>query len=88
MRTTVTLSDDVFAALKETAHRTGKPFKQVVDEMIRAGLAASLRPRPKRYRLRPAHLGGVLPGIDIDRALGLADALEEAEIARKLGLRK
>ncbi|MCK6685645.1 MAG: DUF2191 domain-containing protein [Thermoanaerobaculia bacterium] len=88
MRTTVTLADDVFTALKETAHRTGKPFKQVVDEAIRAGLAASRRPRPKRYRLVPAHLGGVLPGIDLDRALGLADDLEDTEIARKLALRK
>lgn len=88
MRTTVTLADDVFAALKEMAHRTGKPFKQVVDATIRAGLAASRRPRPRRYRLRPAHMGGVLPGVNLDRALALADAAEEAEIASKLGLRK
>ena len=40
MRTTLTLDEQIAKALKEVAHRTGKPFKQVVNEALRAGLAA------------------------------------------------
>ncbi len=89
MRTTLTLDDDITAALKETAYRTGASFKAVVNNTLRLGLAAlDAPPKAKRYRLEPAALGGVLPGIDLDKALSLADALEDEGIARKLELRK
>ena len=45
-------------------------------------------PRTKRYRIHPTSLGGVMPGIDLNKALRLADALEDAAIARKLEERK
>jgi hypothetical protein len=38
--------------------------------------------------LKPVSLGGVLSGSDLDKALALADALEDREIARKLEMRK
>ncbi len=89
MRTTLTLDDRLARDLKEIAHRSGKPFKVVVNEALRAGLAATqTRRKPKRFRLRPASLGGVLPGIDLDKALAIADLLEDQEIRRKLELRK
>jgi hypothetical protein len=75
--------------LKVLAHRSGKPFRRVVNETLQAGLAAAESPpRARRYRLRPVSLGGVMPGIDLTKALRLADALEDDEIARKLELRK
>lgn len=89
MRTTLTLDDRIAKALKDAAHRAGKPFKQVVNETLRAGIAAgraSVKARP--YRLKPASLGGVLPGVNLQKALRLADALEDEEIARELALRK
>lgn len=77
MRTTLTLEEDVAAALKETAYRTGRSFKAAVNDTLRAGLASTeAPPRPRRYRIKPASLGGVLPGIDLDKALQLADSLE------------
>lgn len=89
MRTTLTLEDRIARDLKQLAHRSGKPFKIVVNETLRAGLAAKQEIRPKKhYRLRPASLGGVLPGINLDKALTIADALEDEEVARKLDLRK
>ena len=89
MRTTLTLDEHIAKALKSAAHRSGKPFKQVVNETLRAGLAAADRPaRPRTYRIKPASLGGVLPGIHLDKALALADALDDQEIARKLAQRK
>jgi hypothetical protein len=88
MRTTLTLDDRVARALKAIAHRAGKPFKQVVNETLQAGLAARETPRPRRYRVKPVSLGGALPGIDLTKVLRLAAALEDEEIARKLELRK
>lgn len=89
MRTTLTLDDQIAKALKSAAHRSGKPFKQVVNETLRAGLAVrqssgELRP----YRLKPVSLGGLLPGLNLEKALRLADALEDQEIARKIALRE
>ena len=89
MRTTLTLDEQIARALRNAAHRTGKPFKQVVNETLRAGLVASDAPaKPRRYRIRAASLGGVMPGVDLRKALRLADALEDEEIARELALRK
>jgi hypothetical protein len=89
MRTTITLEDQIAKALKNTAHRTGKPFKQVVNETLRAGLrAGEAAGKPRPYRIKPVSLGGVMPGVDIRQALRLADALEDEEIARKLMSRK
>lgn len=89
MRTTLTLDERIAKALKDAAHRTGKPFKQIVNETLRAGLVAGHAPaKARRYRVKPASLGGVMPGIDLRKALRLADALEDEEMARKLALRK
>ena len=89
MRTTLTLDDELARALKKRAFETGRSFKAVVNEALRAGLAAGQAPPAARpYRLKPASLGGVRPGIDLDRALGLADALEDGELARKLEQRR
>jgi hypothetical protein len=89
MRTTLTLDEQIAKALKNAAHRTGKPFKQVVNEALRAGLAARhASAKARRYRLKPAALGGVIGNVDLHKALQLADALEDREIARKLSLRK
>jgi hypothetical protein len=88
MRTTLTLDDRIAKALKTLAHRSGKPFKQIVNETLQSGLTVREKPTPRPYRLKPASLGGVLPGINLDRALRLAAALEDEEISRELALRR
>jgi hypothetical protein len=88
MRTTLTLDDDVAADLRRLARKTGRPFKVVVNDALRAGIRARQAPAAKRYRLEPASLGGVSPGVDLDRALQLADALDDEALARKLEMRK
>jgi hypothetical protein len=89
MRTTLTIDERLARDLKEIARRSGKTFKQVVNETLHAGLRAQKKPpKARRYRLKPASLGQPLPGIDLDKALQLADALEDVEIARKLEMRK
>jgi hypothetical protein len=88
MRTTLTIDDTIVKALKDLAHRSNKPFKQVVNETLRAGLSAAATRGRRRYRLKPARLGGVLAGINLDKALALADAIEDQELALTMQLRK
>ena len=63
-------------------------MKHVVNEALRAGLVARQRPAPRRYRLTPVSLGGVVAGVDLDKALRLAEAIEDDATARKLEMRK
>lgn len=62
MRTTLTLDSDVAARLKAAAK--GRPFKVVVNEALRAGLAALERRAPARkpHRTRGLDLGPSLVG--------------------------
>ena len=60
----------------------------MVNETLQAGLTAEGARKPQPYRLKPVRLGGVMPGVDIHKALRLAAALEDEEIARELELRK
>jgi hypothetical protein len=85
MRTTLTIDDHLARDLKELAHRSGKPFKVVVNEALQAGLiAGGVRRRPKPYRLTPASLGKVRDDVNLDKALAVADALEDEALAGKL----
>jgi hypothetical protein len=63
MRTTLTLDDDVAAKLK--AEAKGRPFRVVVNEALRAGLAALRQKRVasrSSYRTRGFNLGPSLVG--------------------------
>jgi hypothetical protein len=86
MRTTVTLDQDVAAALREVARERGVSFKMALNESVRAGLGGSAR-SARRYRM-PTRRMGVRGGVDLDSALRLAGELEDAESVRKLQLRK
>ncbi|MDQ3991474.1 MAG: ribbon-helix-helix protein, CopG family [Actinomycetota bacterium] len=85
MRTTVAIDPDLEARLREMARERGISFKEALNTALRAGLAARSDARP--YRLRPRPMG-LRPGIDLDRALRLASALEDEETVRKLEQRK
>lgn len=82
---TLTIDDQLAADLERLALDTNRSFRKVVNDTLRAGLRAGPTPTG-RYRLRPARLGGVRAGIDPDRALRVADALEDDEIQRALEL--
>ena len=78
MRTTLTIDYQLATALKDVAHQSNKSFKEVVNETLRAGLEAkktSGKARP--YRLKPVSMGPVGSKFNLDKALQLADALED-----------
>ena len=47
MRTTLTIDDGIARALKDLVHRSNKPFEQVVNETLRAGLSAPAASKSK-----------------------------------------
>ena len=74
MRTTLTLDADIWMRLKELAEERSVSFKEILNSTLRAGLAASPPAAPPfKVRAKPM---GVRPGIDLSRALRLADDLE------------
>lgn len=85
MRTTLTLDDRLAKALKKTAHESGKTLKTVVNETLRAGLAAGRTiTKPKPYQVKPVSLGEVRQGLDLNKALRIADQMEMQETTRAL----
>jgi hypothetical protein len=82
MRTTLTIDEDVAAKLRELAHRRKLPFKEVVNAVLRRGLAAQA-PRavsPRRFRVN-AFASPFRPGVDPVKLNQLNDELE----ARRFG---
>lgn len=82
MRTTVTIDPDVERMLRRAVRERGQSFKTVLNSALRHGL--SHKAKPKRFRQPTAHMGQPAPGVNLTKALALADALEDAEIIREL----
>lgn len=77
MRTTLTLDDDVAAKLKAEARRTGKPFKQTVNEALRRALATPRSAPPRKaFKVATRDLGLLRPGLSLD---SVADLIEQVE---------
>ena len=88
MRTTLTVDDALILDLRATASTRGMSLKQLVNEALRAGLDALQEPRRRELYRCPTFSMGDPAGIDLDRALHVAAALEDEEVLRKLALRK
>ncbi len=77
MRTTITLDDDVAAKLKGETRRTGKPFKQLVNDLLRLALNRPRSSRPREpFQIVARDLGDLRPGLDLDN---VSELLEHAE---------
>lgn len=83
MRTTLTLDDDVAAFLKEQCRLHNKPFKQMVNEVLRRGMTpVTGGAEVPEFRVVP-NPSGLLPGIDPQKLNQLYDQLEiEAFVTR------
>jgi hypothetical protein len=76
VRTTVTLDRDVAERLKAEVRRSGRSFKEVVNELLRRGLAMRREREPLRPFVVQARPLGVRPGLDYDRTSELVEHLE------------
>jgi len=76
VRTTITLDDDVAGGLKAEVRRSGRSFKEVVNELIRLGLAARRERRPLRRFTVKARSLGLRPSLDYDKTSELVEQLE------------
>jgi len=78
VRTTLTLDEDVASRLKAESRRSGRPFKQVVNECLRLALSSRRRDRNTEppFQIRPRDLGALRPGLSLDN---ISDLLEAAE---------
>jgi hypothetical protein len=77
MRTTLTLDDDVAARLQAEARHSGRPFKLVVNEYLRAALSQhkTVKAAPT-FHVAPRALGGPQPGMTYDDVGALLDHAE------------
>ena len=77
MRTTMTLDDDVAAKLKAEASRSGRSFREIVNEMLRRGLSTRPSRAPKEpFRVVARDLGKLLPGLTLDSVAHLLEQVE------------
>jgi hypothetical protein len=77
MRTTLTLEDDVAAKLKAEARRSGRPFREIVNDTLRRGLAARRSSaRSQAFKVHVRDLGDLKPGLSLDN---VAELLEQVE---------
>ena len=85
MRTTLTLEEDVAAKLRQLAHRRRMSFKDVVNAVLRRGLAAQGRAadRPAQFRVETFR-SPFRAGVDPMRLNQLADDLEAERLAAGL----
>jgi hypothetical protein len=78
MRTTLTLDDDVAAKLKAESRRAGRPFRDIVNETLRRGLAMRRTATAQRqaFRIPVRDLGNLKPGLSLDNVAEVVEQLE------------
>lgn len=77
MRTTLTLDDDVAAKIKTQVRKTGRSFRDVVNDTLRRGLAVTPAAPPRApFRVQARDLGALRPGVQLDDIAGLLDQVE------------
>jgi hypothetical protein len=77
MRTTLTLDDDVAAKLKAESRRAGRPFREIVNETLRRGLASRRRTAQQQaFKIAARDLGNLKPGLSLDNVAELIERVE------------
>jgi hypothetical protein len=84
MRTTLSIDEDLLLRLKKAAHRSGLPLQQVVNSALRRGLDLLENERLRHpHRCPTFSMGSPSRGLDLDKALDIAVALDGDEPARE-----
>ena len=87
MRTTVTLDPDVERLIREAMRERAISFKEALNEAARLGLSAKGRERTGKFTQKTFRMG-VEQEFRWDKALAVADAIEDEELRRRLTLRE
>jgi hypothetical protein len=87
MRTTVTLDPDVERLIRDAMKERDISFKEALNEAARIGLGVQGLKRVKKFTQKSFRMGEG-QGFRWDKALAVADAIEDEELSRKLTLRK
>lgn len=75
-RTTLTLDDDVRSKLQAKMRKSGKSFKETVNETLRLGLLADREAqKAKPFKVRARNLG-LKPGYSYDKPWELIEEIE------------
>lgn len=77
MRTTVTLDPDVESMLRKEMRRRGEPFKQVLNNAVRAGLRGA-KQRDEAFEPLTFDMGK--PRVDLTKAASVAAEMEDEEL--------
>jgi Bacterial antitoxin of type II TA system, VapB len=79
MRTTLSLDDDVIDKARKAAEKSGRPFREVINEALRAGLRSlATVPDAKPYTTKPRKMG-LKPGRNLDNIQDLLAQIEGEE---------
>lgn len=83
MRTTVRLDDQLLAAAKQHAAKTGCTLTSLLEDALRTFLTMNKRStKTARPKLPTFNGGGLRPGVDLDNSADLLDVMEEKNGAR------
>ena len=76
MRSTLTIDDDIAALVDAEVRRSGRPYKTVVNELLKLGLATKRRPQTARtFKVTPRAMG-LGAGRSYDKISTLLEELE------------
>jgi hypothetical protein len=87
MRTTVTLDPDVERMIRDAMKERSLSFKEALTEAARIGLRGKEPHRAQKFVQKTFRMGDAQE-FRWDKALAVADAMEDEELSRKLALRK
>jgi hypothetical protein len=87
MRTTVTLDPDVERLIRDVMRERAISFKEALNNAARVGLRGE-EPKPSRKFVQKTFPMGEGQEFRWDKALAVADSIEDEELNRKLALRK
>ena len=77
MKITIRLDDDLLQQAKERAARTGRTVSSVIEDAPREFLLQRKKwGQAKPIRLASGGVGGLQPGVDLDRTAELLDLME------------
>jgi hypothetical protein len=87
MRTTVTLDPDVERLIRDAMRERAISFKEALNEAARIGLRGKEIRRATKFAQKSFRMGEAQE-FRWDKALAVADAIEDEELNRKIALRK